>query len=228
MTSVSDLLAYIESNKYIHSKFLMAVEATFLCEPKLKTSPPVIHSIKSRVKTRESLEDKINRKLREGVELNEGNVFSQITDLAGMRLIHLHQSQFTAIHACIMEQVEGGDWVFFEQPKAYTWDPESREFFERHDLVVSVKESFYTSIHYVVKPRVDSLAACEIQVRTLFEEIWGEVDHLINYPHQTGVETCRDQIKVLARLVGSGSRLVDSIFKSHNASKMRVSMQDIA
>jgi ppGpp synthetase/RelA/SpoT-type nucleotidyltranferase len=40
------------------------------------------------------------------------------------------------------------------------------------------KESYYTSIRYLVKPRHD-----EIQVRTLFEEIWGGIDHTIYYPH---------------------------------------------
>jgi len=78
-----------------------------------------------------------------------------------------------------------------------------------------VKESFYTSIHYVVKPRKDSEVSCEIQVRTLFEEIWGEIDHAINYPHPTDSLSCREQIRVLARLVGAGSALADSIFRIH-------------
>lgn len=217
MDTVEELIACVAGCQHLYERFLTGVEATFLCEPNLKRFPPAIHSIKRRIKTGASIEDKIKRKIDAGVDLRKDNIFDHITDFAGIRLIHLHQAQFTVIHNCIIEQINNGDWVFFERPKAYTWDPESKNFFERHDLDVLVKESFYTSIHYVVKPRVDSPAACEIQVRTLFEEIWGEVDHMINYPHQTNIETCRDQIKVLARLVGSGSRLVDSIFKSHDA-----------
>jgi len=53
-----------------------------------------------------------------------------------------------------------------------------------------------------------------VQVRTLFEEIWGEVDHALNYPTPTETISCREQLKVLAKLVGAGSRLVDSIFKA--------------
>ncbi|WP_315782452.1 hypothetical protein [Bradyrhizobium sp. SZCCHNPS1003] len=32
--------------------------------------------------------------------------------------------------------------------------------------------------------RPDSPLSCEIQVRTLFEEIWGEIDHQLNYPRR--------------------------------------------
>ena len=37
----------------------------------------------------------------------------------------------------------------------------------------------------------------------------------INYPEKTDKEVCRDQILVLAKLIGAGSRLVDSIFSSY-------------
>ena len=79
-----------------------------------------------------------------------------------------------------------------------------------------VQESLYTSIHYVIKPRTNSPVSCEIQVRTLFEEIWGEIGHLVNYPEPTDSVACREQIGVLARLVGAGSRLADSIFRVYS------------
>ena len=54
----------------------------------------------------------------------------------------------------------------------------------------------------------------EIQVRTLMEEVWGEVDHTINYPNPIDSLACSEQLKVLARVTSSASRLVDSIFAS--------------
>jgi len=213
--SIADISKHVRENIHNHEVFLAGVEKVFRIEPSLKIQPPVIHSIKVRLKDLTHLEAKIARKLAEGVEISKENVFDKITDLAGIRVMHLHQAQFTPIHACIQKQIDNHDWVLFEPPKAYTWDPESCAFFESHGLKVQVKDSFYTSIHYVVKPRVDSIAACEIQVRTLFEEIWGEIDHTINYPIPTTNVSCREQIRVLARLVGAGSRLADSIFKTH-------------
>ena len=57
---------------------------------------------------------------------------------------------------------------------------------------------------------------CEIQVRTLSEEVWGEVDHSINYPCPVEHLACREQIRALARATSTVSRLVDSIFSTYD------------
>lgn len=177
--------------------------------------PPAVHSVKARVKDRGHLRDKLERKLAKGEDISPENLFHYITDLAGIRVMHLYQDQFAHIHNAIQGQVDKGNWVLGEKTKAYTWDPESKAFFEQFDLEVMQKESFYTSIHYLVKPHEKFPFYCEIQVRTLFEEIWGEIDHSINYPHPTDNIACREQLRVLSKLVGAGSRLADSIFRSH-------------
>ncbi|WP_437656520.1 (p)ppGpp synthetase [Sorangium sp. So ce1182] len=195
--------------------FKRSVQDYFTLEPELNDgSVPIIHSMKSRLKDVDHLRDKLTRKDNTGDSITADDIFERITDLAGVRILHLHQGQFQPIHDAIMRRVAGRDWVLAEDPVAYSWDPEARQFYEKLGLKVRIKESFYTSIHYVVRPRLDSHLACEIQVRTLFEEIWGEIDHAINYPHPTNSSICRDQIRVLARLVSTGTRLADSIFSS--------------
>ena len=87
-------------------------------------------------------------------------------------------------------------------------------------IKTEVKDTYYTSVHYVVKPNnAKSDVTCEIQVRTLFEEIWGEIDHTINYPHATNSIACKEQIRVLAKLVSTGTRLADSIFRTYDEYK---------
>jgi putative GTP pyrophosphokinase len=169
-----------------------------------------------RLKDPDHLAVKLRRKFLDGEHLRfpPTDLGRHVTDLAGVRVMHLHQDQFAKIHPLVMRKVQTGDWFLFEQPKAYTWDPESKAFFQDLGLECELKASSYTSVHYVVRPRADSLLACEIQVRTLFEEIWGEVDHSLNYPDDTPIISCREQLKVLAKLVGAGSRLVESIFKT--------------
>ena len=76
-------------------------------------------------------------------------------------------------------------------------------FFESLGLDVKLKESYYTSIHYLIKPKASSDVCCEIQVRTLFEEIWGEIDHTLNYPVPTKSKACREQLRVLSKLVST-------------------------
>lgn len=181
----------------------------------------IVHSVKSRLKDRNHLKEKISRKWDSDCPIGPENVFEKITDLAGVRVLHLYQDQFPQIHVEILDKIhKQKDWTLVEPPKAYTWDPESKQFFEALEIAVEIKESYYTSVHYVVRPRVDSPLCCEIQVRTLFEEIWGEVDHTLNYPQKSENLACREQLKVLAKLVGAGSRLVDSIFRSANSGEI--------
>ena len=204
-----------EQKKHEFKIFMDGVSQWFSTHPNLRLANfPAVHSVKSRLKDREHLREKIIRKWHEDDEITEANVFEKITDLAGVRILHLHQDQFKVIHKEILIKVnEQRDWYLPESPKAYTWDPESRQFFESQDIQTEIKESSYTSVHYLVKPRQDSPICCEVQVRTLFEEIWGEVDHALNYPQRSSNLSCREQLLVLAKLVGAGSRLVDSIFR---------------
>ncbi|MCX5792386.1 MAG: RelA/SpoT domain-containing protein [Elusimicrobia bacterium] len=205
------------SNHDKFDRFQEQVKAFFSKNSKLNSPPlPVIHSIKSRVKNPDHLAEKIQRKWTDESPLTNENLFSKITDLAGVRVLHLHQQQFSVIHAEIMKNVNiDKEWVFVEPPVAYTWDREAIDYYKKLELKCDFKESHYTSIHYIVKPNIESKICCEIQVRTLFEEIWGEIDHSINYPHPTDSVACKEQLRVLAKLVNAGTRLGDSIFRSY-------------
>lgn len=185
---------------------------------------PFVHSIRHRLKDIDHLLEKIERKNAEDAKLDSaiqkgpiasGNVFSRVTDIAGIRVLHLHISQFKNIHDALMSKVGEGEFTLVEAPKAYTWDLDSGAYFESLGLVREVKESYYTSIHYVLRPNSRSPATCEVQVRTLLEEVWGEVDHTMNYPNPTTDQHCKEQIRVLARLVGAGTHLADSIMRRY-------------
>lgn len=215
-SSLDKILGVIEENRHGIDMFRQNVAYFFDKHPRLNSNPPIIHSVKSRLKDSQHIRNKIIRKYDPKDPITQDNVFERITDIAGVRVLHLYQEQFTQIHKAITEQLSSRDWALFEPPKAYTWDPESRDFFANQGLPIEVKDSFYTSIHYVVKPRADSPYCCEVQVRTLFEEAWGEIDHLLNYPMPTESISCKEQIRVLARLVGAGSRLSDSIFRTYS------------
>ena len=192
------------------------ISGLFRKHPKISLgSFPVVHSVKSRIKSTDHLLEKIQRKTQSGREITPSNCFQEITDFAGVRVLHLRQDDFGKIKEVIDTKVAGGDWHLVEQPIAYTWDPEYEKYFVDLGCRCERKDSFYTSVHFVVRPRKDSPLSCEIQVRTLFEEIWGEIDHSLNYPHPTKIASCHEQLRVLAKVVGAGSRLVTSIYNSN-------------
>ncbi len=214
--SIESALTAFDDKQHEFNIFLSGVHQWFSSHPTLSQAGfPTVHSVKSRLKDRNHLGEKLSRKWDDANPIDGANIFERVTDLAGVRVLHLYQDQFPKIHAEIMGKVNVlADWHLPEAPKAYTWDPESRIFFETLGVEVQIKESFYTSVHYLVRPRADSPICCEIQVRTLFEEIWGEVDHGLNYPIPSTILSCREQLRVLAKMVGAGSRLVDSIFRT--------------
>jgi ppGpp synthetase/RelA/SpoT-type nucleotidyltranferase len=185
---------------------------------------PHIHSLKTRIKDPEHLRDKLRRKAHAALsggpafDITPDNLPTKINDLVGVRLIHLHTSQIDQIHPLLLSIFKETDLGLIEN-FARTWDLESKQRFETLGISTEDSPSFYTSVHYIVStmnpahPRT-----AEFQVRSLAEEIWGEVDHTINYPVRTSVLSCREQLKVLARLTSSCSRLVDSIFATYQES----------
>jgi ppGpp synthetase/RelA/SpoT-type nucleotidyltranferase len=175
--------------------------------------PPLIHSVKSRLKAEDHLREKIRRKyVAEGaITFPPEDLGIRVTDLSGVRVMHLHQTQFTKIRELLSAKIASGDWYSVET-KAFTWDPESAAYFRALGLEPEVRDTFYTSVHYTIRPNETSKLVCEIQIRTLFEEIWGEVDHTLNYPDKTKIRSHQEQLRVLSKLVGAGSRLLDSIF----------------
>lgn len=213
-------VAAYQAHRHNLNIFANGVRDFFANHPILASGAfPDIHSVKFRLKDPEHLRSKIVRKkIDANLDITSANLFAEVTDLAGVRVLHLHTEQFVAIHEAIRQQVADGHWFFFEAPTAYTWDPDSQEFYRGLGLETLVKDSHYTSVHYVVKPNHTLPISCEIQVRTLFEEVWGEIDHAINYPHPSDRLACKEELRVLAKMVGAGTRLCEAIFKSHRAS----------
>jgi putative GTP pyrophosphokinase len=192
----------------------------------------VMHSYKTRVKDPEHLKDKLIRKANDAISEGEAfdyskeNLFEKINDLAGFRILHLHTTQFEEINIELQKIFTEQRWQIIEGPNARTWDDETRAYFDRIGVETSPNANMYTSVHYILKPNNSTPITCEIQVRTLMEEVWGEVDHKINYPHKSNSHSCREQIKTLARVTSGCSRLVDSIFSTYNH-ELNVSEKEI-
>ena len=214
------LVEIYEKHKRLLSTFLGTVELALQTD----RLSPLIHSTKKRLKDPEHLKRKLLRKRRDAeeagklYEISGDNLLQKVTDLVGVRLLHLHTRQMEQIHPLILEAFEEAQFPLVEPPFARTWDDESRTFFKGLGLQTQDSPWMYTSVHYVIQSHSKTVMTAEIQVRTLAEELWGEVDHAINYPERTQVGTCREQLKVLARVTSSCTRLVDSIFDAHAAS----------
>jgi ppGpp synthetase/RelA/SpoT-type nucleotidyltranferase len=219
---IDDLVAHFEANKHQFEIIVNQLNVNITKAPSLSQ---YIHSVKGRVKDPSHLEDKLKRKLRaaksEGIafDITRDNLFFKITDLAGFRILHLYTRQMEGINKALIQLFEELQYPLVKGPEARTWDDEYREYFHEIGIETVPNKRLYTSVHYVLETSQRTKYTFELQVRTLAEELWGEVDHTINYPHESNLFTCREQIKVLARVTSSCTRLVDSIFRSHEEDK---------
>jgi putative GTP pyrophosphokinase len=213
---VDELVSHFVNNRHQFERIVGELNAAFTASPALK---PLVHSLKWRIKDPTHLRDKLIRKWvvakqkHRAFHITRANLFQKINDLVGFRVLHLYTREMERLNSALIQSLSEG-YKLKEGPSARTWDDESRQYFEGIGITTEPSDTMYTSVHYVFETRSVTKFTCEVQVRTLAEELWGEVDHDINYPSPVGVVACSEQIKVLARLTSACSRLVDSIYKS--------------
>lgn len=213
--TINDLVETYVANQHLvgqfQSQLLTSIEGS-------KELMKHVHSVKSRLKDPKHLRDKLQRKAvelrEEGKEFDftKDNLLTRINDLAGIRILHLYTRQIAKIDSALRSIFEEQRFSLLEGPFARTWDDESRSFLAGCGIETQESPSLYTSVHYVIGSASRTMITCEIQVRTLMEEVWGEVDHSMNYPRKVESLACSEQLKVLARVTSSATRLVDSIF----------------
>ena len=180
---------------------------TILTDSELKE----IHSARYRTKTLDSLLTKYIKKkallpetpgtdynIEKYRPLNKSNYYKIITDLIGIRILIRYQQQWEVVHKWIWDNFFKVDksyiknWLddypsgeaedfLVEKPKLYLRDVKDLPMYQKFgkDIFEShVSSEGYSSIHYLVW--YDGKYV-EIQVRTIYDEAWGECTHDLVY-----------------------------------------------
>lgn len=175
-----------------------------------------VHSTRVRVKSPRSLARKIVRKQTDKPERNIcfSNYKEEVRDLIGLRALHLFKEDWRPIHRAILER-----WNLHpdEQPLAYLREGDNKKLkqaWEDAGLNVIEREGGYRSLHFIVQTPFDKTPCyAEIQVRTLFEEAWGEVDHQVRYPDHQGNELLGEYLLILNRLAGGADEMASLLLQ---------------
>ena len=180
------------------------------CESVLRNCPQ-IHSYKFRLKDPEHLVEKIIRKNPDEIKKKKGggsitlaNYRKKITDLLGFRVVFLYKDDWFSVHDYIASK-----YKFAKKPFAYVvrGDEENR-YIERG---LSVKHrNDYRSVHYLIKQNGTFV---ELQVRTLAEEVWGEIDHNIRYPYNIHNEMLTRYMALMSDLTSSVDRMASFVYE---------------
>jgi putative GTP pyrophosphokinase len=167
-----------------------------------------VHSLKIRVKDPEHLAAKIIRKRLKDPErvITRDSYRTEITDLLGLRVLHLFKENWRSIHDFITR-----NWNLAETPVANVREGDADsliKMFEDGGCKIHLHPAKYRSVHYLVvmNPSIKQCIA-EVQVRTIFEEGWSEIDHRIRYPHNLDNAIINQFLTLFNRVAGQADEM---------------------
>lgn len=185
MANKTNVLAQYDKQHKKYERFAKEVEHQL--RSILEEEGIVCNAITSRVKERDSLDKKID------IKMDKYSNLAEITDIAGIRVITYYDNDVDRV----AEIVE-------------------REFCVDKDNSIDKRKALnpdkfgYCSVHYVVSmnetrlnlPECKAYAGlkCEIQIRTVLQHAWAEIEHDLGYKSETGVP--RNIRRNFSRLAG--------------------------
>lgn len=196
---------------YINCRFSYESQADFIAN--ILRSQKMVHTVKSRIKEADRLIEKIirktdNRRQKYGkqFEFTVNNYKEEINDFIGIRVIHIFKEQWQEIHEFIVNT-----WKVIEIT-ANVREGDNTKVFDDLDIKVCSRASGYRSVHYLVEfyPTNQKVIA-EIQVRTIFEEGYGEIDHLLRYSNGPIPEVVKSNLLLFNRIIGSADEMASLI-----------------
>ena len=131
---------------------------------KINNDRDPIEYIKSRVKSEDSMKEKLQRK---GLEVNLENALTKIYDAAGIRII----CTFVDDVYDVAEMIKKYDDIEVIKEKDYIKNPKENGYRSYH-LVISVPLNIAGEIHKVY---------LEIQIRTIAMDFWSSLEHQMKY-----------------------------------------------
>lgn len=170
-------------------------------------APSPVHRVYSRIKRPESVVDKIRRQpqqFRGG--LTKANL-RRMNDTIGVRVVTHFLGDFLTIDQLIRD-CDGFVVSEDEPPRAYL-NADLQKRLGLNDMAHYDKESGYASIHYVLKLADSSVPEAarpwfELQLRTMAEDTWGQVEHQLGYkPGKGTTMAVRQQFRIIANHLGA-------------------------
>lgn len=168
-------------------------------------TPSPVRLIMSRIKHADKVVEKIFRKPHLFPEKLSFNSIKNMYDTIGVRILVYFPSQLSLID----KELRNSN--FFEldskTPSEAFFEPEKLQRLGLSHIENKHKESGYSSIHYMAKLKnsaikLEDRPVFEIQVRTLAQELWSELEHVLSYKPETRPHfSAKRRFQILSRQV---------------------------
>lgn len=168
---MSEILISYDEQKDKFDSYALVLKS--LLNTLIRNADLSIHSLDSRVKTRKSLEKKIHKK-------NKYDTVNDITDIIGIRIITHYADDVDRI----AELVESEFCIDKENSidKRISIEPEKFGYLSLH-YIVSLNNARVSLKEYEVYENIKA----EIQIRSILQHAWAEIEHDIGYKSATGL-----------------------------------------
>lgn len=162
---------------------LMEVETKFRVlneELSLEGEANPIDAIESRLKSPESIIEKVDRK---GIDFSVEAIEKHIDDIAGIRVICSFESDVYLIAEALLRQTDV-------------------QLIERIDYIANPKPSGYRSLHLVIAIPIflydeKKIMKVEVQLRTMAMDMWASLEHKLAYKKEQSAEADRMHANLL-------------------------------
>ena len=162
---------------------LMEVETKFRVlneELSLEGEANPIDAIESRLKSPESIIEKVDRK---GIDFSVEAIEEHIDDIAGIRVICSFESDVYLIAEALLRQTDV-------------------QLIERTDYIANPKPSGYRSLHLVIAIPIflydeKKIMKVEVQLRTMAMDMWASLEHKLAYKKEQSAEADRMHANLL-------------------------------
>ncbi|NOZ79962.1 MAG: hypothetical protein GXP48_12455 [Acidobacteria bacterium] len=189
--------------------------------------PSPIRTSFSRIKRPEQVVDKILRKPQRFPAGLQPVSFRSMSDALGVRVI-----VFVLSHLALVDrEIRSSNEIEIskkEPPMIYASADQARMLGLEH-LVQKEKESGYSSVHYTIRLRHTSVPRkerpwFELQVRTLAQELWSEIEHHLGYkPGRRSNVSARRQLRILAKHIAAIDEHFNFLYEELNRFQQTVS-----
>lgn len=177
--SISEMQANVERLRTLMSYYqcaLLEVETKFRVlneQFSLQHERNPIETIKTRIKSPESIKEKLSRR---GLAMNCENIENELNDIAGIRIICSFIDDIYMLADCLLKQ-------------------DDITLIEKKDYIKNPKENGYRSLHLVVEVPIflqneKRLMRVEVQLRTIAMEFWANLEHKLRYKKELPDDIC--------------------------------------
>ncbi|HHV99192.1 MAG TPA: GTP pyrophosphokinase family protein [Clostridiaceae bacterium] len=156
-----------------------------------------IHHIECRLKTPQSIFEKLKRK---GHEISVESIRKNLTDVAGIRVICNYIEDIYTIAELLLRQ-------------------DDITLIRKRDYIANPKENGYRSLHLVIQIPIflsdrKELVPVEVQIRTIAMDCWASLEHQLMYKSAKALPGyLRAQLKECAEAMNNIDLKMQSIFK---------------